>query len=197
MRSVVSDAELCQAFLDGDSACFGELLRRYKQVVFRIARRFAKTDDEALDLTQRAFLQAFEAARRALPGLVAAQAQGRELPFRAWLLRIAVNLSKNHVRDAGRWPTASVEAIDLERADEPRAHQLLERAQAQAQVRQAVADLPKRQREVFSLRVDGDLPFAEVAHALGITEANAKVHFHHAVKRLREVVQQRQHPARA
>ncbi|MGZ6070466.1 MAG: RNA polymerase sigma factor, partial [Myxococcaceae bacterium] len=43
-----------------------------------------------------------------------------------------------------------------------------------------------RQREVFALRVDGELPFAEVARVLDITENNAKVHFHHAVRRLRE-----------
>ncbi|HET9158516.1 MAG TPA: sigma factor-like helix-turn-helix DNA-binding protein, partial [Myxococcaceae bacterium] len=41
-------------------------------------------------------------------------------------------------------------------------------------------------REVFALRVDGEMPFAEVAAVLGITENNAKVHFHHAVRRLRE-----------
>jgi RNA polymerase sigma-70 factor (ECF subfamily) len=192
----LSDAALCSAFLEGDREAFGVLLSRHRDTVFRITRRFAKSDDEALDLTQRAFLQAFEAARRSLPKLEAAQA-GREFPFRAWLLRIAVNLAKNHVRDASRWARSPVEAIDAERSEEPRAQQALERAQAQVQVHQAVADLPKRQREVFALRVDGDLPFAEVAKVLGITETNAKVHFHHAVKALRAAVQaQLQHEER-
>ena len=48
--------------------------------------------------------------------------------------------------------------------------------------------LPTRQREVFTLRIDAGLPFAEVAATLGITEGNAKAHFHHAVKRLKEEV---------
>ena len=44
------------------------------------------------------------------------------------------------------------------------------------------------QREVFTLRIDGELPFAEIATAIGITENNAKVHFHHAVQRLKRLV---------
>jgi RNA polymerase sigma-70 factor (ECF subfamily) len=48
-----------------------------------------------------------------------------------------------------------------------------------------VLQLPRGQREVLTLRIDGDLPFAEIAEILGISENNAKVHFHHAVKRLK------------
>jgi len=41
---------------------------------------------------------------------------------------------------------------------------------------------------VLLLRVDGDLPFAEIAAMLGITEVNAKVNFHHAVQKLKSWV---------
>jgi RNA polymerase sigma-70 factor, ECF subfamily len=53
-------------------------------------------------------------------------------------------------------------------------------------VREAIAELPDRQREVVLLRIDGGLPFAEIGTALGITENAAKVSFHHGVRRLRE-----------
>ena len=53
----------------------------------------SRSADDALDLSQRAFLQAFEAARRALPRLLASSL---EVPFKAWLLRIAVQI---HVAD--------------------------------------------------------------------------------------------------
>ncbi len=162
------------------------LCRRHEETVFRLVRRYASSTDDALDLTQRAFLQALEAAERALPRLLATD----EVPFRAWLLRIAINLGKNHVRDGGRWPRAKTGALDAEETREPSAADRLERAQVERLMRKAVVDLPRRQREVFTLRVDGALPFAEVAATLGITEGNAKAHFHHAAKRLREVVQQ-------
>ena len=60
--------------------------------------------------------------------------------------------------------------------------------QNRALTRRAVLRLPRRQREVLTLRIDGGLPFAEVAGTLGISEGNAKTHFHYAVKRLKEEV---------
>ena len=172
--------------MKGDPGAFGELVRRHQDVVFRLLRRYTRTTDDALDLSQRAFLQAFEAARRSLPRL---QKGTIEVPFRAWLLRIAVNLAKNHARDASKWPSSPIEAIDAQGGPEgPTAVDQLMRAQREALTRTAVLQLPRRQREVLTLRIDGGLPFAEVALTLGITEGNAKTHFHYAVKRLREEI---------
>jgi RNA polymerase sigma-70 factor (ECF subfamily) len=112
-----------------------------------------------------------------------------EVPFRPWLFRIAINLAKNHVRDAARWVAAPVEAADAAGRAPDTAHQAYERAEAEALTRRAVLRLPRRQREVFGLRIDAGLAFAEVAEVLGITEGNAKAHFHHAVTRLRLEVQ--------
>lgn len=177
------DDQLCRDFLSGELQAFGELVTRHQQLVFRLLRRYCQRSEDALDLAQRCFLQAFEAARGTLPRL------GKEgpMPFRQWLVRIAVNLGKNHARAERRWPTApESEAVRL--AEPSSAPEALERAQRQALVRRAVLALPPRQREVFTLRIDGGLSFAELAEVLGIQQANARVHFHHAVRRLAEVV---------
>jgi RNA polymerase sigma-70 factor (ECF subfamily) len=179
------DGALCRAFLAGDDRAFGELVRRHQPLLVKVLRRYARTPDEVRDLAQRAFLQAFEATRRAMPRLERADG---ELPFKPWLLRIAVNLGKNHLRDAARWATVPVDAATAQRTDGDGAHEQLERAQAEAAVRRAVLRLPRRQREVFTLRIDGGLPFAEVAAALGISESSAKANFHHAVQRLKDEV---------
>ena len=185
------DTELCRAFLEGDTQAFGELVRRHQDAVFRLVRRYTTHSDDVLDLSQRAFLQAFQAARRALPHLQ--KAAGAEVPFRAWLLRIAINLAKNHSRQARRWKLAPVESLDSSNRssplNEPLAHAALERAEAMQMTRAAVLMLPKRQREVFTLRIDAGLHFGEIARTLGITEANAKTHFHYATKRLKAEVQ--------
>jgi RNA polymerase sigma-70 factor (ECF subfamily) len=98
---------------------------------------------------------------------------------------LAVNVGKNHARDVRRWRLEPVESMEL--AAEPVAvNERLDAEQQRRMVRAALDGLSRRQREVFALRVDGELPFAEVARVLGITENNAKVHFHHAVRRLRE-----------
>lgn len=152
-------------------------------MVFRVVRRYARSAEDARDLTQRAFLQAFEAAERAMPKL-----DGAAVPFKAWVLRIGVNLGKNHVRDTARWATAPVALVDQKAPSIAAPQEALEQAEEAALTRKAVLELPNRQREVFTLRIDAGLPFAEVAATLGITEGNAKAHFHHAVKRLKEEV---------
>lgn len=179
-----SDDALCRAFLAGDEAAFGALVRRHHGLVHGLLRRYTAGAEEARDLTQHAFLRAFQAARRALPRLSASG----PIPFRAWLVRIAINLGKNQARQLRRWQPAP--AAELEQAADASLSALdaLEREEKERRARAAVLELPRRQREVLTLRVDGGLSFNEVAEVLGITVNNAKVHFHHAVKRLKAVV---------
>jgi RNA polymerase sigma-70 factor (ECF subfamily) len=111
-----------------------------------------------------------------------------EFPFRPWLLRIAANLGKNHARDEARWRRAPVHEVDGTADRAVAADELLVRRERERAVRAAVLGLPRRQREVLTLRIDAGLSFAEVARTLGIAEGNARVHFHHAARRLAEVV---------
>jgi RNA polymerase sigma-70 factor, ECF subfamily len=181
------DHEAIVAFLAGDDEAFGELVRRHERLVLALVRRYARSPEDARDLVQRTFLRAFEAARRTLR-----RGHGGVLPFRRWVIRIAVNLSKNHLRDERRWTRAPLAALGPAEATAPDAPDALERAEQAARVRAAVLRLPRRQREVLTLRIDGELPFAEIADALGITENAAKVTFHHATKRLRALVGEEQ-----
>jgi RNA polymerase sigma-70 factor (ECF subfamily) len=178
VRSEPDDAALVSAFRGGDRASFEKLVRRHQRPVWAIVQRFARDRDAAEDLAQRTFIIALERIAELRGG------------FRPWLLRIAVNLAKNHVRDTSRLIRAGEEAdavsVALARPVDPHPDEALHRARIGQMVREAVAELPDRQREVVLLRVDGQLSFAEVGEALGITENNAKVTYHHAVKRLRE-----------
>jgi RNA polymerase sigma-70 factor (ECF subfamily) len=179
-----SDEALVAAFNAGEIDAFGELVARYDRLVFGLMRRYARSAEEARDLAQRAFLRSFEAAPRTLPRL----AKTTEFPFRAWLVRVAINVAKNHVRDARRWINAPLSVLDDQASPDADAPSQLEAEELRRRTREAVLQLPKRQREVFTLRIDGELPFAEIARVIGITENNAKVHFHHAVRKLKTLV---------
>ena len=173
-----TDADLLDAFRAGDVRAFEALVRRYQRPVLAIARRFARDLDDAEDLAQRAFINASQRAGGWRGGT-----------FKSWLFRIVVNLAKNHLRDIARFER-SEEAQTRE--PEPTAsdsEDRIARAQEQRLLREAVVRLPKRQREVLLLRIDGDLPFGEIARALGITEVNAKVNFHHALQNLKRLIQ--------
>jgi RNA polymerase sigma-70 factor (ECF subfamily) len=179
------DDQLVRAFLVGDDEAFEALWRRHQETVHAVVRRFARDPEDARDLVQRAFLRALTAARRA-----AGSRDAAPIDFRAWLLRIAVNLAKNHLRDRRRWRREPLEAVREAADTGPGADEALLRRERERLVRAAVVALPRRQREVLALRVDAGLAFAEVAQVLGITENNAKVHFHHATRRLRELVRE-------
>src|SRR6266568_2920873 len=177
------DAALVRAFLSGDDVALGQLFARYERLVLALLRRYANGPDDAADLVQRTFLRALTAARRSFE-----LRHADEVPFRAWLIRIAVNLGKNHQRDLARWRRAPVEAMDGAVQTQPTGTDELEREERSRALREAVLKLPRRQRAVLQLRIDAELPFDEIAGLLGITANNAKVHFHHATRRLRQLV---------
>jgi RNA polymerase sigma-70 factor (ECF subfamily) len=176
VNPAADDAELLEAFRQGDAKAFELLVRRYQRQVLGIARRFARDADDAEDLAQRAFINASERAGGWRGG-----------SFKSWLFRIVVNLAKNHVRDTARFDR-SEEAQQREETAPAEAHERLEQNEQQQALRKAIAELPRRQREVLLLRIDADLPFAEIAATLGITEVNAKVNFHHATQKLKQLL---------
>jgi RNA polymerase sigma-70 factor (ECF subfamily) len=170
------DQRLVERFRGGDRAAFDELVRRHQRAVFFIARRYVRDDAEAKDLTQRAFVRAFQG----VAGLRGSAA------FRTWIYKIVANLALNHLRDHARLRPTEDAGVDV--AVEPVGAGRMAAAEDGARLRAAVARLPAKQRLVLELRVYDELPFREVAEVAGCSENAAKVNFHHAVKRLRELL---------
>jgi RNA polymerase sigma-70 factor (ECF subfamily) len=166
------DSELLVLHLEGDRDAFASLVRRYERPVYRLAMRYARNADEAEELVQRTFLRALGHAAKIGPGP----------SFQAFLFRAAANLCKNHLRDRARLVFGLPLEVAAPEGEGP------EKKQRRRRVREALLRLPLRQRQVVSLRVDAELPFAQVASSLGITENNAKVCYHLAVRRLRALL---------
>ena len=181
--SASSDEALLAAFLVGEDDAFGELVLRHEKLVLSLVRRYARTPEDARDLAQRTFLRAFEAARRALR-----QDTRTPFAFRRWIIRIALNLAKNHLRDELRVTRVPLEALGAAEATPAVQGDSLQHAELVQRMRRAVLKLPRRQREVLTLRIDAELPFAEIAQTLSITENAAKVTFHHAARKLRTLL---------
>jgi RNA polymerase sigma-70 factor (ECF subfamily) len=167
----------------GDRAALGLLVRRHQRAVFALCLRYVGDADEAADLCQRAFV-------RVMTKLGDLRDAG---VFRAWVLRIGAHLALNHIRDNARFVPDDDE---VDRAADPAwtgsrqpalapAFDRLEAAEAAAALRDAVRLLPTKQRMTLELRIYEDLPFREIAAALGTTEGAAKVNFHYAVRKLR------------
>src|SRR5512133_2196697 len=77
----MTDEARLAAFLVGDDDAFGDLVQRHERLVLSLVRRYARTPEDARDLSQRTFLRAFEAARRTLR-----QDTRSPFPFRRWII---------------------------------------------------------------------------------------------------------------
>ena len=168
------DAALIRGTLAGRRADFDVLVERYQKALYGFAYRFVHDHDQAADIVQTTFLQAFTHL---------AQFSGRA-SFKTWLHQIALNQCRqlhraSHVHRQialDEVPEANLAAPEVGESN-PGLRGLLERL---------IARLPLRQREVLTLRLFSDLPFKEIARVEGMTENSAKVNFHHAVTRLRQ-----------
>jgi RNA polymerase sigma factor (sigma-70 family) len=108
--------------------------------------------------------------------------RGRGTP-RAWLFAIARNAALDELRQRRR--RGSVD-LTQELEPDPRGAEEIEDVVQRAAVRDAVASLPLREREVVLLKFHGQLSNSGLARALGISESNAGTRLHRALTRLRE-----------
>lgn len=170
------DRELAERFRDGDRVAFEVLVRRHQKGMWRLIRRYVKSDADAADVTQLAFVRAF----RGLAGFRGTAS------VRSWLYRIAINCALSWLRDHRREQPAEI-SEDALTDDNPAPAQLAAGAD-RARLRAAIDQLPPKQKLVLELRVFDDLSFKEVADLADCSENTAKVNFHYAVKRLRDIL---------
>lgn len=170
-----ADAELVDRALQGDKHAFDALVTAHREAITRLCLRYVRRHEDAEDVAQRVFLNAFEKLREFR----------RESTFRTWIHRIAVNLALNHIRHAAH------EAPVAELDDLPTFTNALETSRLVAaevwnRVAARIAELPPKQRLVVELRLFHELSFGEIAVLADCSEDSAKVNFHHGIKRLRE-----------
>jgi RNA polymerase sigma-70 factor (ECF subfamily) len=184
------DARLLESLQRGDERAFTELVRANTGRMLAVARRILKSDDEAHDATQEAFLHAFRAIDRF---------QGDSL-LSTWLHRITINACLMRLRHRKRHPELAIEEL-LPSFDDT-GHRIedgaewtedvagrIETAQLQKVVRDAIDRLPENYRTVLVLRDIEGLSTEESAQALGIRPEAAKMRLHRARQALRTLLE--------
>lgn len=167
-----SDLEVIRRVLDGETAAYELLVRRYQQTIFRLAQRMTRNSEDARDLAQEAFVQAY----RSLAGF-----RGHS-SFSTWLYRIAMNLCLSHLKATRREDPIEVDAAVADARDDSLATLLAdERDRALAA---AIEQLPPQQRATLTLRVYQGLSHREIAEALDCAEGTAKANYFHAIRTL-------------
>jgi RNA polymerase sigma-70 factor (ECF subfamily) len=171
------------AVAEPGTAQFSEVATRYRPQIFRFLLASLRDPDVAETLTQDCLLKAHRNW---------GSFRG-ESSVMTWLLRIAINLQKDHWRNRRMqfWKTTSQNAVDADDAGSwlPSLESSPEQqAVAKDQVRlvwRAVEGLSERQRTVFMLRHVEEMDLREIATAIGLSEGTVKAHLSRAMVRVR------------
>jgi len=157
----------------GNPGAFDEIVVRHRLTVYRVARRVLGSHEAADEAAQETFVRAW----RAIGGF-----RG-DSSVATWLIRIALNVSRTMAVSRPRLEPfpESAEPFD----PRPGAEAQVEREEAGTRLKQAVALLSPRQREVVTLKVFSDMTYDDVASVMGLSVGAVKAHFHQAVSNLR------------
>jgi RNA polymerase sigma-70 factor (ECF subfamily) len=176
---VPSDADLLAATAAGRVGSFDPFVQRYKQRMFNFLYRQTADHHLAEDLLQEVFVKAFSAAR-------AGRYDGRAVAA-GWLFAIAhrcfidavraKQASARPIEDAGHVTDSTTGPAAAALADHHR------------RIRGALATIPDEQREVLTLRIFGELSFAQIADATGQALPTIKSRMRYALEKVRAILQ--------
>ncbi len=163
--SAAGEERLVRGLRSGDPRAFRQIYDAYHPAIYNLCARIVGDREEARDLTQETFLRAFSTPPE----------PRAELGLRAWLYRVATNLSLNHLR-ASRGVRAAGDAIDQV------ASQLdpIGQARTVALVEETLGQLNARYRTALILKDLHGLPSEELASVMETSRASADVLVHRA-----------------
>ncbi len=178
-RSLIADS------LGGNTAAFGELVRRYQDRLYNTVYRLVDNSEDALDVVQDAFLNAYQSLD---------SFKGDALFF-TWLYRIAVNTAISHKRKrrvlariADRNGDPLVEPHDPSSLARP--DHALEQAEEEQKIHRALARLSAEHRTVLVMKELEGQKYEEMAEALGVPIGTIRSRLHRARLEMRELLEQ-------
>jgi len=158
----------------GDRQALAGLLDRYQGPVFNAALRIVGNPDDASDVTQSAFLKAFENLDRYDPAY----------RFFSWIYRIAVNESINH--NKRRFRTSSLEERDIPDHRGPQVS--AEQGSVRREIQQGLMELDDIYRVVVVLRHYSEFSYREIGEILDIPEKTVKSRLFTARRQMRDIL---------
>ncbi len=176
------EAAIVRKVLGGDANAFETLILEYEKNVYNIALRMTGNSEDAADMTQEAFIKAYNSL----------QSFRGDSKFSVWLYRIVSNVCLDFLRSKNRRPTVSLSVEDddgedaqLDVADESQSPELLlDRKLTRDSVRRGLDSLPPDYRQILLLREIQGLSYDEIAQALSLEVGTVKSRIFRARKRL-------------
>lgn len=164
-----------------DEEAFAQLYDQYFKQIYRYILLKIGDQHEAEDMTQQVFLKALKA--------IGSFEWKEDVPFSAWLYRIAHNQTVDYLRRKSRRPIGSLDGAVL--YTEAGAEKLQDEVEVRLELDRLVAAMEKLtplQRDVIALRFTSELPIADVSRIMGKSEGAVKALQHSAIQALRRIM---------
>jgi RNA polymerase sigma-70 factor (ECF subfamily) len=187
LAAELSDEQVVERVLAGDTALFEIIMRRYNHRLYRVALAITRNDGEAEDILQETYVRAYQHLE---------QFAGRAT-FSTWLTRIAVHEAISRSNRQRRFEHGVDDAnsegslMDQIASERPSPEDNVSNSEAARLLEQAVHTLPEMYRTIFMMRDVEELSTAETAELLELSEENVKTRLHRARAMLRRDLYQR------
>ena len=188
-RRTLTDTELVERYLAGDTRRFQELVERYEDRMVNFIQRAIGDRDRAQDLAQEVFIREYRHLKRF----------DQEKKFSTWIYTIASNLAKNELRNRSRNPLVLFQTLTSSWDDDHRPLQfedssmrpddLFRKRQLQEMVERAADALPVHHREVFILREIEGKSYEEIAEITGTQLGTVKSRLNRARNRFAQIIE--------
>jgi RNA polymerase sigma-70 factor (ECF subfamily) len=185
MIMMENDTSIVRSVQEGQTEAFAALVDRHRERVYAVLMRLVADPQTAEELAQEAFVRAFQ-------GLANFRGEAR---FGTWLIQIAVNLARDHIRGRQRSRFESLDAALDRDPDQPafmdtrsQSNPLSELYENEMikQFEIALAELPPSYREVFVLHHIENMSYEDIANTTCDSIGSLKVRAHRARKLMKE-----------
>ena len=183
----MSEEQLIRRAQQGDNSAFEQLLLAHQKKVYNLCLRMAANPDDALDLSQEAFIKAWRALGQ----------YQFEANFSTWLFRLTSNVCIDFLRQKKRRQETSLtenyddsdEGAELSLPDcAPLPEQQAITNETKIELARAMGQLAPDHREILQLRVVEDLPYEQIADILGVRVGTVKSRLARARLSLRKIL---------
>jgi RNA polymerase sigma-70 factor (ECF subfamily) len=171
----VDERKLVAEAKRGDERALENLVKKYREPIYRLLYRLVGDYEKAADLTQEVFVKMWRNLSRLR----------EEASFKGWLYRIAINEAKNSFRKQKGKKQLPL-SPNLSTFDDPE-QSTLDKEKSRV-ILAAIGKLPEKQRLSLTLRLWEEMDFAEIAEVMGCAAATARVNYHFALINLKKIM---------
>ena len=155
---------------------FSLLMDKYQEPLYWLVRRMVNDHDDANDVTQNAFIKVFRGFHN----------YKGDAKLYTWLYRIASNEAITFINQRNKKGITSLDAVPM--AYEKSADSYFDGDETQRLLKNAISQLPDKQRLVFNMRYYEEMPYEQMSQVLDTSVGALKASFHHAVKKIEAFV---------